>query len=754
MLNRMSLAAVLLTATCRYAPALVNVYHVTPVKAAWSGWTQRGVAVSQTLTCNFDSLSYVELFAGTKYADRAYTATILEDGTPLMSSQGNQVADHGWVSFENWDSQTAFTKGKQYELRFTRGADDSMEYYYDGTNPYSCGYMRFDRADETDRDICCRVYGRLNAVDTTWLSVQIHLETDGLDSALMSAHRLGIRSLGDDLGHWNAWKNDPAGVRQRCSTYTAMGFEVRGMLAYGNPNDSLIASAPFGVPVSQIGAYPPRNLFAPLTDDTNYWAGYCRGIMDGLASIKYWAVWGEPNAGWNWNDPDIKYYHGSGGVNDPIDTPRERCSLYVQMCHIAKQTALTLGHDQKVIGGYVWRLLIGGTDPRGDTIVATGKSWLRHMFGLVENPSFGGVEKCFDVVGVDPYMHHVVSGEDSLWFDESKFEADLDTARTVMQDAGHGGMELWALEMGWPRWRHQGDAVNPPRQLTDPLMQARDLCQFVVSAQARRTDPRGGYDRVNWYELASHRGSPRADSATEGFGLLDTNATQTPLSQWWAMRHIGEQLVHKRCSGRVTYGDTVVDNRVRMYEFEDPTTLQRTWVCWRNGEDERSVGVKLPVRTNSLSAESLAYSSTPPGFSPKVNDDGWLSMNLDSRPVFISEKTAPQRPDLGVDSVRFVQAGSIVRAWVTNHGTRATPVRSGSRVPYPTWAVLRANGDSLSQQVRTTTIAVSQQVVFEFALGQTDLPDTALLSVTVNPNQAYVELGTDDNTGYALVAKP
>jgi len=44
-------------------------YHIEPVKALWSGWTPSQFPnnyVSQTVTCNFDSLSYVELFAGAK----------------------------------------------------------------------------------------------------------------------------------------------------------------------------------------------------------------------------------------------------------------------------------------------------------------------------------------------------------------------------------------------------------------------------------------------------------------------------------------------------------------------------------------------------------------------------------------------------------------------------------------------------------------------------------------------------------------
>jgi hypothetical protein len=46
--------------------AYVVGYHVEPVKASWSGLTPRYVTLSENITCNFDSLSYVELFAGAK----------------------------------------------------------------------------------------------------------------------------------------------------------------------------------------------------------------------------------------------------------------------------------------------------------------------------------------------------------------------------------------------------------------------------------------------------------------------------------------------------------------------------------------------------------------------------------------------------------------------------------------------------------------------------------------------------------------
>jgi hypothetical protein len=155
---------------------LVVGYHVEPVKAEWSGWTSQQAPnnrVSEVLTCNFDSLAYVELFAGAKDAGGAYTAIVLDSGAELTRSAGDTVLDHGWISFSDWDNHVAYTKGKQYEFRFTRSGSDSIQYYYQGGNPalsdpYSWGWMRVGGTDEVCMDLCARVYGRMNAIDTTF----------------------------------------------------------------------------------------------------------------------------------------------------------------------------------------------------------------------------------------------------------------------------------------------------------------------------------------------------------------------------------------------------------------------------------------------------------------------------------------------------------------------------------------------------------------------------------------------------------
>ena len=146
---------------------------------------------------------------------------------------------------------------------------------------------------------------------------------------------------------------------------------------------------------------------------------------------------------------------------------------------------------------------------------------------------------------------------------------------------------------------------------------------------------------------------------------------------------------------------------------------------------------------------ALAYNGTPPGDDKPAEHTGWLNLSLQQRPVFVTERDSALRPDVAPDSISADVQGEtlVVEARVVNRGGCATP-RSPSGPPYPTWAVLTANGDSLAQSPYTDTIGVNQRVNLQFAVGTQGLPDTMLLEVRVNPAQTYVELGTDDNAGY------
>jgi hypothetical protein len=195
-----------------------------------------------------------------------------------------------------------------------------------------------------------------------------------------------------------------------------------------------------------------------------------------------------------------------------------------------------------------------------------------------------------------------------------------------------------------------------------------------------------------------------------------------------------------------------------MYEFEDPTSLKKTWVCWSDEDTAPpTTFVNLPVRTDTTQAESLAYNSAPPTYDRASAATGWLLCTLYNRPVFITEPASESisRPDLVVDSVRYVPPPSdtAALAWVTNRGSRSTPHQDGGR-PYPTWAMLYANGDSLAELACNDSIPKDSSVVFEFARDAVQTPQMALLSVQVNPGQSYVELSTDDNAGHARFQLP
>jgi len=163
-------AFLLLAGFATAVSAFVNGYHVEPRTAAMSAKASGNPAlrgVSQTVTCNFDSLSYVELFAGAKAGGGTYYVSVYGGSpTPVMWSTGTQDINESWVTFDNWNTHVAFTKGKQYRFRFTRTWQDSIQFYYEN-DPYKYGQLIVGQQEYPDRDLALRVYGRMKAVDST-----------------------------------------------------------------------------------------------------------------------------------------------------------------------------------------------------------------------------------------------------------------------------------------------------------------------------------------------------------------------------------------------------------------------------------------------------------------------------------------------------------------------------------------------------------------------------------------------------------
>ncbi len=113
------------------ATALVTAYHIDPQTAAMSGKVSGNPdygGVSQVLTINFDEPITASLFCGARgaggdYHVRFYTCP---GDVEIASGDTNSPRDHSWATCTLVVSHPdSFIKGRQVEVRWTRGGGDS-----------------------------------------------------------------------------------------------------------------------------------------------------------------------------------------------------------------------------------------------------------------------------------------------------------------------------------------------------------------------------------------------------------------------------------------------------------------------------------------------------------------------------------------------------------------------------------------------------------------------------------------------------
>jgi hypothetical protein len=173
-----------------------------------------------------------------------------------------------------------------------------------------------------------------------------------------------------------------------------------------------------------------------------------------------------------------------------------------------------------------------------------------------------------------------------------------------MREFGDGDAEVWDTEIGW------NDIPFGYTQEQD----ARNVCEVFTTAKASEVLPEGRYDKTCWWVFFR-------PAAWNCWGLVNFDFTRQ--QAYYAFKQTEQQIAGKRLNGRVMTGVPATDALVRMYEFEDPASAKKTWVCWKNGGGRsEGVSVKLPVRTGRVAAESLDYAGSAPTFSAPVADDG------------------------------------------------------------------------------------------------------------------------------------
>ncbi len=825
MIGRTTLA---LGVTTALVFGLTSVIHVEPIKAAWSGWTASqppGNYVSEVLTLNVDSLGppgYCELFVGDQQGSgdyqlsvRSYPGGLLDLAT---ASASPPATGHRWLEFTlTVTYPESLVRGRRYEFHWSRANGARIQYYYQDAslnptspNPYPYGFLKVNGQGDSAKDLCCRISGRLNAVGSAYWTVDQpdfvpwgdnnpggsrsrlrHWSAKLADSAAVGSMMIYAKwpELLDNNGPTDtrSWYDFDAKLWAVVDTSEANArpiVNITQVAKSASSRQAFILKRQWVPDMTSEGGHweqyevwdtttfcAPKNLLAPITADTNYWADYIHDLMTHVDkdASRQWPggdsvpgkqihvveIWNETNdtcvdsrqyffgdRGW-WRRPTEQYDSGYDGLAG-------LCALYVRMASVAEQVI----HNSCGSEHLHDTILICATNGAlsGDTINqnARGVDFVRYCYQAATQ--LGGPGIFWDGLSIHPYRL-------SYDFDPVSFETMAESIRAVARSYGDYDCQLWCSEMG-PFYLYEDWTSRDTMRKYYQNDVARFLPELYTTAIASQALPGARYDQCQWWWFSTLDTSyPCGMIGLKDIYIWDprdTGGCWQKYGSFYPCQQLAAQLTGWRFEQRVG-----VDNPsgpqvppVRVYEFSEPTTEQRRWVGWvvqTTGRESLLQEVKIPARTDTVevSSDSGPRKAT-------ADADGWLRLDLSTYPRYLKEVSLTSRPDLRVDSVRYVasQPQCTVRVWVTNHGERATPNRSTPPSPYPTYAVLRANGDSLAQRVRTTAIPKDVQVLFTFTFSPGLLPDTALLSVIVNPSQTYVELGTDDNTGHVLAIKP
>jgi hypothetical protein len=295
------------------------------LKTSENGWTRANTDtyVGQSFVANIDSISYIEWFVGNPSAPGFYIFDVLDQGTSQVVAHGRDtVPARGWQWLRCDDfthGSLKFTKGREYILKVSHSAGYSVNFVYRDDDPYTYGAISVGSGQSrpppgSGSDLVARIYGRMNPVSDVWRACVTHGNDppgSAAHTALANAESMGVKWLREnflDMDHWLS--NDTVEVMSVYRRDIADGFSMTGILAYGSNSETISSRGQKPDNPAWEHRYPPRNLWAKERQN-NYWACYCRSIMENLPAVRYWEVWPEANSLPFLRDPDTAYYKGS-----------------------------------------------------------------------------------------------------------------------------------------------------------------------------------------------------------------------------------------------------------------------------------------------------------------------------------------------------------------------------------------------------------------------------------------------------------
>jgi hypothetical protein len=777
--------------------AATRAYFVEP-KTPTSGWTEAdpNAFVGQSFVANVDSIYYLEWFVGEPSSPGNYVFDVLDKATSQVVAHGQDtVPGRGWqwLRCDNFTyGSLCFTKGREYVVKVSHSAGDSVNYVIRTDNPYQYGQISVGGGEghpppQSSYDLVCRVMGRLNAVAPSfwgmdewnfvpWCNYSGWRRTELRQEAAQLAKAAGVGSMMTyarwptmvDSNNNRSWYDFDARLYSIVNSDWADARPIVNITEVAkhvsSRIDTIFSTNPEGDTwVDTVIHCAPKNLWQPIDDTSNYWAEYIRDLLthDDDDTSRHWPgtsvpgdfihvveCWNEPNdscilrlpqiTGW-WRRPNQAYSNPDsfGGLPG-------LCRLYVRLAYVtAEVVRSTPGHDtDKILIGATHRAFVGGSP-----VLSRGIDFIRYCYevAMSDNDSI-----FWDGVSIHPY-------QDTAGFDPGKFELMAESVRAVARSYGDYDCEVWCSEVGpggyagWDtakvRQYHQQDA-------------RRYLPQLFTTALASQALPGARYDQCQWwwystldtsywYGLTGLRGINLNDT-------LDVRGYWQPFGSCSTFQTLAGQLTDLRFEQRVLLSDTSREDSARIYEFSDPRVGgKRLWVGWAvdtTGRASPVESVVVPVRTDT--AVVLCGSSSEVA---SADADGWLRLPLSPQAAYVTEVGPALRPDLRADSIWLSppvpQVGFPLSIYVSvaNHGSKAMPGSSPGGLSF------RWNGTPLQLvSWRDTALDQNNSTIYWYTISAvpSSMWGWGLFSVSVNPEQQLVELGTDDNDGYRRVYIP
>jgi hypothetical protein len=333
--------------------------------------------------------------------------------------------------------------------------------------------------------------------------------------------------------------------------------------------------------------------------------------------------------------------------------------------------------------------------------------------------------------------------------------------RATVESVGLTPRPFWVSEGCW-------EAIAPDSFGIERVdtVRAHILQETYASVQHANTIPGSPIEQFAWYSFTRRYmpDGPVGGDTTRWrrFGITGPDPGSTGF-QKHATAHAYEQM--SKLSRKSTFQRRLPPVHecdsvwVPILEYED-SLGRKYWIAWHPHDSAWDAFVRIPARSDIVDTVSTSVTGNPGTGPVQCQSDGWLEFQLDSVPFIVREHPVALRPDLVVDSVKIAplqpSPGQMltITAWVRNHGTRATPTLG--LIPMPTKVEFSGNGTLVGLNQHPAVIGVGQTVSVSVDLS--DLPlswvQGVLWEAKANPQQEYVEFGTDDNSGYGYTSIP